>query len=71
MVFVEFKKNKSIFVFKHICNLFVLILRFNCGKAEALQTLEDIYHRACYSCYCEVILLANAIKNSCQGYFDG
>lgn len=49
----------------------VLFLRFNCGKAEALQALDDIYHRACYNCYCEVILLANAIKNSCQGYFDG
>lgn len=48
-----------------------MILRFNCGKAEALQALDDIYHRACYSCYCEVILLANAIKNSCQGYFEG
>ncbi|XP_050429231.1 protein FAM126B isoform X2 [Adelges cooleyi] len=44
---------------------------FNYGKAEALQALEDIYHRACYSCYCEVILLANAIKNSCRGYFEG
>lgn len=44
---------------------------FNCGKAEALHALEDIYHRACYNCYCEVILLANAIKNSCQGYFEG
>ncbi|KAL4091814.1 hypothetical protein QTP88_026440 [Uroleucon formosanum] len=44
---------------------------FNCGKAEAFQALEDIYYRACYSCYCEVILLANAIKNSCQGFFEG
>lgn len=48
-----------------------MFLRFNCGKAEALQALDDIYHRACYNCYCEVILLANAIKNSCQGYFEG
>lgn len=51
--------------------IFSLFLRFNCGKSEAFQALEDIYHRACYSCYCEVILLANSIKNSCQGYFEG
>lgn len=58
-----------IIIFDHDYGL--LYLRFNCGKAEALQALEDVYHRACYNCYCEVILLANAIKNSCQGYFEG
>ncbi|XP_050532536.1 protein FAM126B isoform X2 [Daktulosphaira vitifoliae] len=44
---------------------------FNCAKAEAIQALDNVYYRACYHCYCEVILLANAIKNSCEGYFDG
>ncbi|XP_067013349.2 hyccin [Anabrus simplex] len=37
---------------------------FNGYSYIATQALEDIYHRACYECYSEVILVANAIRNS-------
>lgn len=29
-----------------------------------MQSIDDIYNRSCYECYADVILVANAIKNS-------
>lgn len=37
---------------------------FNEFASVAIQTVDDIHHRACYELYTEVILVTNAIKNS-------
>lgn len=37
---------------------------FNEFASVAIQTVDDIHHRACYELYAEVILVTNAIKNS-------
>ncbi|KAK7862737.1 hypothetical protein R5R35_002509 [Gryllus longicercus] len=39
---------------------------FNGFSYIATQALEDIYNRACYECFAEVVLVTNAIRNSLQ-----
>lgn len=36
---------------------------FDRNITHATQALDDIYNRACYECYTDVLLVANSIKN--------
>lgn len=36
---------------------------FDRNTSYATQALDDIYNRACYECYTDVLLVANSIKN--------